>query len=79
MNISLGYGGETKYLLTQSLFIRLNAEMNISSTLLKKMNEDSYYSSSDYQTVDEDMSDLGKEVNLFRNMFLLGFGIGVIL
>jgi hypothetical protein len=43
------------------------------------MNEDSYYSSSDYQTVDEDMSDLGKEVNLFRNMFLLGFGIGVIL
>lgn len=79
MNISLGYGGETKYLLTQSLFIRLNAEMNISSTLFKKMNEDSYYSSSDYQTVDEDMSDLGKEVNLFRNMFLLGFGIGVIL
>lgn len=77
MSFSIGYGVETKLIVTRSVFVRLNGEFNLSSRLLAGS---SSYSSSDYNlSVSDDLNETAKNITKYRNMILVGIGIGALL
>lgn len=78
MSLSLGCGLETKMIISRSMFFRLNGEFNLSTSLLSLGGSSDYYSSS-YNTMEEDLKETSNDLTALRNMFLLGFGIGVLL
>ncbi len=79
MNLSIGYGIESKFPVTQSVYFRLNGEFNFSFNIFKMVSENSNYTSEDYNTVSEDLKKSSGSLNNFRNMFLIGMGVGVLL
>lgn len=79
LNASIGYGIESKFPVTRSIYFRLNGEFNFSLNILKQLNDNSTYSSEEYSTVSEDMDKVSRSVNDYRNMFLLGMGVGLLL
>lgn len=75
--LSIGYGVETKLIITRSVFVRLNGEFNLSSRLLAGSTS---YSSSDYNlSVSDDLNETAKDITKYRNMILVGFGVGMLL
>ena len=76
-SLSIGFGLESKILLTSSVFLRFNGDFNISTSLLGGGSDYSY--DIVYDTVDEDLKNDARRVTSFRNMFLLGMGVGVLL
>ncbi len=76
-SLSLGFGLESKILLTRSVFLRFNGDFNVSTSLLGGGSNNSY--GEIYNTVDEDLKDEARRVTSFRNMFLMGMGVGVLL
>ena len=77
-SISFGYGVESKFVLSKSVFLRLNGEFNVSSAFLGVSSEDTY-GYQEYKTIDEDLKDKSKTLTMFRNILLFGFGVGVLL
>lgn len=77
--VSFGYGVESKYPITKSVFFRLNGEMNFSHRFFKDIKENNSYSSVEYNTLSEDLRHKSLTLNTFRNLFVLGIGVGALL
>ena len=75
--LSLGTGIESKYPITQSIYFRLNGEFNVTLNVLKVLTDTGEYSST--VSAEEDLKNTSKSLPDFRNMFLVGMGIGMIL
>lgn len=77
INFSAGFGGESKLMINRTTFIRLNGEFNLSTVGITQMVKDNFFT--EENTVKKDLKDTGQSLNRFRNMFLLGAGIGMLL
>lgn len=71
---SAGYGIEAKILLSRSLFLRFNSELNISQALLIENN-----SLDSVTSIDQDFFETCQIINGMRNVFLIGLGAGFLL
>jgi len=70
--LSVGYGIDTKISITQSLFIKLNGELNLSTSMIPHYAEN-------YSSINEDLRTISHSVNGVRNFLLFGIGVGGLL
>ncbi len=78
-NLSIGFGAENKVSLTKSVYFRVNAEMNLSTVGFRDISEAFSSNYTDRISINEDLKNYGFGANRFRNIFLVGFGLGVLL
>jgi hypothetical protein len=70
-NVSLGYGLESKRMLSNTLFFKSNIELNFSTAFLTR----SFY---EEVTFDEHYAILVNRATAMRNLFQFGFGLGML-
>jgi hypothetical protein len=75
--ISLGWGVESKFPITQAFYFKINGEMNFTLNALKELSD--YGSYSNTITVQDDLKQISRGLPDYRNMFLIGMGFGVLL
>ncbi len=77
MNLSLGIGGEAKLLLSSSVFLRINSECNLSTVGITQLAQQDV--KTHVYDIKEDLRVTGQGLNRFRNLFLFGMGVGILL
>jgi hypothetical protein len=73
---NVGFGLASKKMVTRSLFLSFNAEVNVNTLMfLYIMDEDYTYA----ENINEDLFVTGKSINKFKQFLGFGFGVGVML
>ena len=79
LSLSLGYGIESKTMINNSVFVRFNYEMNISSRFFGLTRVAQLYPDNNTTTVSGVLNETAKDVTKYKNLFLFGVGIGKLL